>query len=246
MKEHLAVKGQKTSILMRWLLLALCILALLGMLAGASFDVIAQDENPVGIPHSNAYICSHYFSLLAEAIENSETPFRPDAYESFLFDGILKRNFVSSGIYLPLEMETTAGTAILHTLVAYGLTPEGKAREDLVALGVTWPDGSELFFLEEFAAGDLQAIRASMKHGVVFTATLSSFVNQLGVDWTSCPGSDFSRQYGEPACMVGAALVAGNPPGVSSGFTGSFLFGWQLERSGEMIAFPICKYIEDE
>jgi hypothetical protein len=244
-KERLAVKAQMTSIRMRWLLLALCILALLRMLAGASFDVIAQEENHAETPHSNAYICSHYFSLLAEAMEDSQTPFQSDAYEAFLFDGVLKRNFVSSGIYLPLEMETTAGTAILHTLVAYGLTPEGKAREDLVALGVTWPDGSELFFLEEFAAGDLQAIRASMKRGAVFTATLTGFVNQYGVDWTSCPGSDFARQYGEPACMVGAALVAGNPPGVSSGFAGSFLFGWQLERSGEMIAFPICKYIED-
>ena len=246
MKKHLALKGQKISSVIRWLLLALCVLALLGILAGASFDVSAQDENPAVSPYSNTYICSHYFPLLAEAMDDSETPFRPDAYEAFQFDGILKRNFVSSGIYLPLEMETTEGTATIHTLVAYGLTPEGEAKEDLVALGVSFPDGSERFFLDDFTAGDLQAVRASMKLGTVFTATLSSFVNQHGADWTSCSGSDFARRYGEPACRVGAALANANPQGVSSGFTGSFLFGWQLARTGEMIAFPICKYIEDQ
>jgi len=195
----------------------------------------------------NEYVCSHYFSLLADEMDCSETPFRTGEYLSFTPGppATLKRNFVSSGIYLPLEMETAEGTATIYTIVAYWLTPEGEVKEDLVALGVALPDGRERFFLEDPALRDLQAARASMKLGVVFTATLTGFVNQHGVDWAGCPGSDFASQYGEQTCLVGATLAEGNPPDVSSGFTGSFLFGWQLERTGEMIAFPICQYIEE-
>jgi len=201
----------------------------------------ATAESPV-----NEYVCSHYFSLLADEMDCSKTPFRTGEYEAFDPGppATLHRNFVSSGIYLPLEMETTEGTAVFYTIVAYWLSPNGETKEDLVALGVALPDGSERFFLDDSAARDLQSARASMKPGVVFTATLTGFVDQQGVIWGDCPDSDFATLYGEQTCLVGATLAEGNPPDVSSGFTGSFLFGWQLERTGEMITFPVCQYIE--
>jgi len=203
--------------------------------------------NPSGEALSNAYVCSHYFSLLADELDRSETPFRVGKYESFRPgpSATLQRHFVSSGIYLPLEMETTSGVAVLYTIVAYWLTPEGELKEDLVALGVEFPDGGERFFLDDPAVGVLQAVRASMKPGVVFTATLTGLVNRHGPDWAGCPGSDFVDRFGKQACLVGAALAEGNPPDISSGFTGSFLFGWQLERTGEKIPFPICQYNEE-
>lgn len=219
----------------------------LAMLSKNSSISTCSDISPSGNSLSNEYVCSHYFSLLADEMDCSETPFRTGEYPSFTpgSPAMLKRNFVSSGIYLPLEMETAEGTAIIYTIVAYWLTPEGEVKEDLIALGVALPDGRERFFLEDPTLRDLQAARASMKLGVVFTATLTGFVSQHGVDWAGCPNSDFANKYGVQACLVGAALTERNPPDVSSGFTGSFLFGWQLARTGEMIAFPICQYIEE-
>jgi len=142
-------------------------------------------------------------------------------------------------------METTNGTAAIYTIVAYWITPDGKLKEDLVTLGVEFPDGGERFFLDDPAVDGLQVSRASLKPGVVFTATLTGFASQHGLDWAGCFGSDFADYYGNQACLIGAALAEGNPPDVSSGFTGSFLFGWQLEKTGEMISFPICQYIEE-
>jgi len=206
-----------------------------------------EGTSPSGEALSNVYVCSHYLSLLADELDRSEIPFRVGEYESFRPgpSATLQRHFVSSGIYLPLEMETTEGTVVLYTIVAYWLTPEGEVKEDLVALGVEFPDGGERFFLDDPAVGVLQAVRASMKSGVGFTATMTGFVSQLGTDWDGCPGSNFADRYGEQACLIGAALAERNPPEVSSGFTGSFLFGWQLEKTGEMIPFPICQYIEE-
>jgi len=211
------------------------------------FDAAAYDQKPSDEPPSNKYVCSHYFSLLADEMERSETPFRTGEYESFNPDPpeTIHRNFVSSGIFLPLELETTEGKVVIYTLVAYRLSPNGEVKEDLVALGIELPDGSERFFLNDLAARDLQAARASMKPGVVFTATLASFVDQQGTNWADCPDSDFATRYGEHACLVSATLAEGNPPDVSSEFTGSFLFGWQLEITGEMIPFPVCQYIEE-
>jgi len=185
--------------------------------------------------------------LLADEMDWRETPFQTAEYESFNPGSptTLKRHFVSSGIYLPLEMETTDGKVVLYTIVAYWLTQEGKVKEDLVALGVELPDEGERFFLDDSVGRDLQAARASMKQGVVFTATLAGFVDQEGTNWVDCPDSDFASRYGEQTCLVGAALAEGLPPDVSSGFTGSFLFGWQLERTGEVIPFPVCQYIEE-
>ena len=251
MKKTKTMRKRIISILIVLLLLTLCFLVLMGMPAGnllhSPSDVIAQEHKPSGDSLSNEYVCSHYFSLLADELDRSKTPFRTGEYESFRPGppAILKRHFVSSGIYLPLEMETTSGTAVLYTIVAYRLSPEGELKEDLVALGVELPDGEERFFLDDPAVGDLQSIRASLKPGAVFTATMTGFVSQHGVDWAGCPGSDFADQYGEQACLVGAALAERNPPDVSSGFKGSFLFGWQLEKAGEMIPFPICQYIEE-
>ena len=251
MKKTKTMRNRIISILIVLLLLTLCFLVLMGMPAGnllhSPSDVIAQEHKPSGDSLSNEYVCSHYFSLLADELDRSETPFRVGEYESFSPGppSTMKRNFVSSGIYLPLEMKTTHGTAVVYTIVAYWLTPEGELKEDLVALGVELPDGEERYFLDDPAVGALQAARASMKPGVVFTATLTGFVNRHGPDWAGCPSSDFVDRYGEQACLVGAALAEGNPPDVSSGFTGSFLFGWQLKKTGEMIPFPICQYIEE-
>ena len=203
--------------------------------------------NPSGECPSNECVCMHYFSLLADELDRSETPFRTGEYEDFGPGppATMQRNFVSSGIYLPLEMETVEGTAVIYTLVAYWLSPEGEVKEDLVALGVELPEGDERFFLVDPAVDDLEAARVAMKPGVVFTATLSGFVDKQGANWGDCPGSDFATQYGEQTCLIGAALAEGNPPDVSSGFTGSFLFGWQLERTGEVIPLPVCQYIEE-
>jgi len=250
-KKPVMMRNRIISILILLLLLILCFLILMGMPAGnllhSPSDVIAQEHNPSGESHSNEYVCSHYFSLLADELDRSETPFRVGEYESFRPgpSATLQRRFVSSGIYLPLEMETMNGTAVIYTIVAYLLTPEGEVKEDLVALGVEFPDGGERFFLDDPAVDGLQAARASLKPGVVFTATLTGFISKHGPDWDGCPGSDFADRYSEQACLVGAALAEGNPPDVSSGFTGSFLFGWQLERTGETIPFPICQYIEE-
>ncbi|MBC8507899.1 MAG: hypothetical protein H8D34_23780 [Chloroflexi bacterium] len=252
------------------LLVILCFLILIGMPAGGIISspsgVLTQNHNPStvlrtrppGESLSNEYVCSHYLSLLADELDRSETPFRTGEYESFrpgppaplrhplqAQDATLKRHFVSSGIYLPMEMETTNGTAVTYTIVAYWLTPEGELKEDLVALGVELPDGGERFFLDDPAVDSLQAARASLKPGAVFTATMTGLVSQSGVDWGGCPSSDFAGRYGEQACLVGAALAKDNPPEVSSGFMGSFLFGWQLKKTGEMIPFPICQYIEE-
>ena len=134
------------------------------------------------------------------------------------------------------------GKVVIYTLVAYWLTPESEVKEDLIALGVELPDGNERFFLGDLASLNLQEVRAAIKPGVVFTAALTGFVDQQGVDWAVCSSSDFANQFGEQACLVGAALAEGNPPDVSSEFTGSFLFGWQLERTGELIPFPVCQY----
>ena len=203
--------------------------------------------NPSEECPSNECVCMHYFSLLADELDRSETSFRTGEYESFNPGppAALHKNFVSSGIYMPLEMETVEGTAVIYTFVAYWLSPNGEVKEDLVALGVELSDGSERFFLDDLASRDIQAARASMKQGVVFTATLAGYVDQQGVDWAVCPSSDFANQFGEQACLVGAALAEGNPPDVSSAFAGSILFGWQLERTGEMISFPVCQYIEE-
>ena len=251
MKKPVMMRNRIISILIVLLLLTLCFLVLMGMPAGnllhSPSDVIAQEHKPSGGYPSNEYVCSHYFSLLADELDRSETPFRTGEYEAFNPGppATLKRHFVSSGIYLPLEMGTANGTAVIYTIVAYWLTPEGELKEDLVTLGFEFPDGEERFFLDDPVIDGLQAARASMKPGVVFTATLTGFVSQLGVDWTGCPDSNFVDRYGEQACLVGAALAEGNPPDVSSGFTGSFLFGWQLEKTGEMIPFPVCQYIEE-
>ena len=261
-KPQMTLRKRIISIAILVLLLILLFLILVGMPAGGIFssssEVLTQSDEPSGKLLSNAYVCSHYFSLLADELDRSETPFRVGEYEAFKpgtpatlrhplrgQDTTLTRHFVSSGIYLPLEMETTHGTAVVYTIVAYWLTPEGELKEDLVALGVELPDGEERYFLDDPAVGALQAARASMKPGVVFTATLTGFVNRHGPDWAGCPSSDFVDRYGEQACLVGAALAEGNPPDVSSGFTGSFLFGWQLKKTGEMIPFPICQYIEE-
>ena len=255
-------------------LLILLLLILMGMPAGGIFssqsDVLAQSDKPSGESLSNAYVCSHYFSLLADELDRSETLFRAGEYESFRpgppatlrhplaalrtfgvhassggQDTTLTRHFVSSGIYLPMEMKTTHGTAVIYTIVAYWLSPDGELKEDLVALGVELPDGEERFFLDDPEVDDLQAVRASLKPVVVFTAKMTGFVSQHGMSWTGCPASDFADRYGEQACLVGAALAKGNPPDVSSEFTGSFLFGWQLEKTQEIIPFPICQYIEE-
>jgi len=245
------MRNRIISILILLLLLILCFLILMGMPAGnllhSPSDVIAQEHNPSGESHSNEYVCSHYFSLLADELDRSETPFRVGEYESFRPgpSATLQRRFVSSGIYLPLEMETMNGTAVIYTIVAYWLSPEGELKEDLVALGVEMPDGEPRFFIDDPEVDGLQAARASMKPGVVFTATLTGFVSQQGMDWAGCPGSDFADRHGEQACLVGATLSEGNPPGVSSGFTGSFLFGWELNISQEIVTFPICQYIEE-
>jgi len=256
------------------LLLILLLLILMGMPASGIFsspsDVLTQSDKPSGESLSNAYVCSHYFSLLADELDRSETLFRAGEYESFRpgppatlrhplaalrtfgvhasgggQDTTLQRHFVSSGIYLPLEMKTTNGTAVIYTIVAYWLTLDGELKEDLVALGVEFPDGEERFFLDDSEVDDLQAARASLKPGVVFTATLTGFVNRHGPDWAECPASDFADRYGEQACLVGAVLAEENPPEVPSEFTGSFLFGWQLEKTQEIIPFPICQYIEE-
>ena len=268
-KPEMTLRKRIISILIILLLLILCFLVLMGMPAGSLLhspsDVITQEHNPStpfgirtspsGESHSNEYVCSHYFSLLADELDRSETPFRMGEYESFRSgppttlrqaqDATLKRHFVSSGMYLPLELETPNGKAALYTVVAYWLTPEGELKEDLVALGVELPDGEERYFLDDPAVGVLQAARASMKPGVVFTATLTGFVSQHGPNWTGCPDSNFADRYGEQACLVGAVLAEENPPEVSSEFTGSFLFGWQLEKTQEIIPFPICQYIEE-
>ncbi len=267
MKKPVRLRNRNISILIVLLLLILCFLILMGMpadnLLHSLSDVIAQEHNPSTVlrtslsveSHSNEYVCSHYFSLLADELDRSESPFRTSEYETFnpgppaplrhAQDATLKRHFVSSGIYLPLEMEMPHGTAVIYTIVAYWLSPEGELKEDLVALGVELPDGGERFFLDDPVIDGLQAARASLKPGVVFTATLTGFVSQHGVDWEGCPGSNFADRYGKQACLVGAALAEENPPEVSSGFTGSFLFGWQLEKTGEMIPFPVCQYIEE-
>ena len=274
MKKPVMMRNRIISILIVLLLLILCFLVLMGMPVGnilhSSSDVTAQEHKPLGESHSNEYVCSHYFSLLADELDRSETLFRAGEYESFRpgppatlrhplaalrtfgvhasgggQDTTLQRHFVSSGIYLPLEMKTTNGTAVIYTIVAYWLTLDGELKEDLVALGVEFPDGEERFFLDDSEVDDLQAARASLKPGVVFTATLTGFISQHGPDWAGCPASDFADRYREEACLVGAALAEENPPEVSSGFTGSFLFGWQLEKTGEMIPFPICQYIEE-
>ena len=267
MKKPL-MKIRMISIATIFVLLILLYLILMGIPAGSIIsspsETLAQNNDVSGESLPNAYVCSHYFSLLADELDRSETPFRMGEYEAFKpgppailrhplalhasgggQDVTLKRHFVSSGIYLPLEMETTNGTVVLYTIVTYWLSPEGKLKEDLVALGVEFPDGGESFFLDDPEVDGLQAARASMKPGVVFTATLTGFVSQQGVDWDGCPDSGFADRYGEHACLVGAALAEENPPEVSSGFTGSFLFGWQLEKTGEMIPFPICQYIEE-
>jgi len=247
------MKIRKRSISIALLILLLILLGLILMgdpaegMFSSSPEVLTHNDEPSGELLSNEYVCSHYFFLIADELARSETLFRAGEYE-FISPGApatLSRNLVSSGIYLPLEMETTSGTAVINTIVAYGLSPDGKLKEDLVALGVALPVGEEHFFLEDPIVDDLQAARASMKPGVVFTATLTGFASQHGVDWAGCPGSDFADRYGEQACLVGAALAKENPPDVSSGFIGSFLFGWQLEKTGEMIAFPICQYIEE-
>jgi len=275
-KKPMMMRNRIISILIV-LLLILCFLVLMGMPAGSLLhspsDVIAQEHNPSapfgirlcpefiegtspsGESYSNEYVCSHYFSLLADELDRSETPFRTGEYETFnpgppatlrqAQDATLQRHFVSSGIYLPLEMETMNGTAVIYTIVAYWLSPEGELKEDLVALGVEMPDGEPRFFIDDPEVDGLQAARASMKPGVVFTATLTGFVSQQGMDWAGCPGSDFADRHGEQACLVGATLSEGNPPGVSSGFTGSFLFGWELNISQEIVTFPICQYIEE-
>ena len=251
MKKPVMMRNRIISILIVLLLLILCFLVLMGMPAGnllhSPSDVIAQEHNPSGDSLSNEYVCSHYFSLLADELDRSETLFRAGEYEAFRPGppATLHRNIVSSGMYLPLELETSNGTVVLYTIVAYWLTPDGELKEDLVALGVELPDGEERFFLDDSVIDGLQAARASMKPGVVFTATLTGFVSQHGPNWAGCPGSNFADRYGEQACLVGAALAEGNPPDVSSGFTGSFLFGWQLEKTGEMIPFPVCQYIEE-
>ena len=255
MKKPVMMRNRIISILIVLLLLILCFLVLMGMPAGSLLhspsDVVAQGHNPSTSPSGeslpNEYVCSHYFSLLADELDRSETLFRVGEYESFRpgYSATLQRHFVSSGIYLPLEMKTTNGTAVIYTIVAYWLSPEGELKEDLVALGVEFPDGEERFFLDDPEVDDLQAARASLKPSVVFTATLTEFISQHGPDWAGCPASDFADRYREEACLVGAALAEENPPEVSSGFTGSFLFGWQLEKTGEMIPFPICQYIEE-
>jgi len=250
-KPLMKIRKRMILIATLFVLLILMYLILMGMPAGGIFsspsETIAQNDAPSGDLLSNEYVCSHYFSLLADELDRSKTPFRAGEYESFRPgpSATLQRHFVSSGIYLPLEMETTNGTVVIYTIAAYLLTPEGEVKEDLVALGVEMPDGEEHFFLDDLTVGGLQAARTSMKPGVVFTATLTGFVSQHGVDWAGCPSSDFVDRYGEQACLIGAALAEGNPPNVSSGFTGSFLFGWQLERTGEKIPFPICQYIEE-
>ena len=234
-----------------FVLLILLYLILMGVPAGGIFssssEMLAQNDEPTSETLSNAYVCSHYFSLLADELDRSETPFRAGEYKSFRTGppATLQRHFVSSGIYLPLEMKTTNGTAVIYTIVAYWLSPEGELKEDLVALGVEFPDGEERFFLDDPEVDDLQAARASLKPGAVFTATMTGFVSRHGIDWAGCPSSDFAGLYGEQTCLVGAALSEEDPPDVSSEFTGSFLFGWQLERTGETIPFPICQYIEE-
>jgi len=244
------------------LLVILLLLIVMGMPAGGIISspsgLLAQNHKLTGESLSNEYVCSHYLSLLADELDRSETPFRVGEYESFVpgppatlrhplrgQDATLKRHFVSSGIYLPLEMETSYGTAVLYTIVAYGLSPEGELREDLVAIGVELPDGETQFFMDDPDIDSLRAARASLKPGAVFTARITGFVSQHGVAWTGCPGSDFADQYGEQACLVGAALAEENPPEVSSEFTGSFLFGWELNKSQEIVTFPICEYIEE-
>ena len=250
-KPGMTLRKRIISILIILLLLILFFMILMGMPAGDLFlspsDVITQGHVPSGESLSNAYVCSHYFSLLADELDLSETPFRAGEYKSFRTgpSATLQRHFVSSGIYLPLEMETASGTAVIYTIVAYWLSPEGELKEDLVALGVELQNGEERFFLDDPTFDGLQAARASLKPGAVFTATMTGFVNQRGVSWTGCLGSDFADRYGEQACLVGAALAKGNPPEVSSEFTGSFLFGWQLEKTQEIIPFPICQYIEE-
>jgi len=234
-----------------FVLLILLYMILMGMPAGGIFsspsETIAQNDAPSGDLLSNEYVCSHYFSLLADELDRSETPFRAGEYGSFNPGppATVKRHFVSSGIYLPFKMETTNGTAVLYTIVAYWLTSEGELKEDLVTLGFEFPDGEERFFLDDPVIDGLQAARASMKPGVVFTTTLTGFVSQHGPDWAGCPSSDFADRYGEQTCLVGAALTEENPPEVSRGFIGSSLFGWQLKKTGEMIPFPICQYIEE-
>ena len=279
MKKPVMKINRIISFLIVLLLLILCFLVLMGMPAGnllhSPSDVTAQEHNPSASPsgtgydpsgesHSNEYVCSHYFSLLADELDRSDIPFRAGEYESFRpvppatfrhplalhasgggQDATLQRHLISSGMYLPLELETPNGTAVLYTIVAYWLTLEGELKEELVTLGVEMPDGEDHFFLDDPTVSGLRAARASMKPGVVFTATLTSFVSRHGPNWAGCPGSNFADRYGEQACLVGAALAEENPPDVSSGFTGSFLFGWQLERTGEIIPFPICQYIEE-
>jgi len=251
MRKPTTSRNRIIPILIFLLLLILCVLVLMGTPVGKFLffpsDVTAYDQKPSDEPPSNKYVCSHYFTLLANEMNGSGVPFQTGEYENFNAEppAALHRNFVSSGIYLPLDIETTEGKAVFYTIVAYWLSPEGDVKEDLVALGVEMPDGGERFFLDDLAVHDLQTARASMKKGVVFTATLAGFVNQQDAIWADCPESDFATRYSEKACLVGSALAEGNPLDVSSEFTGSFLFGWQLERTGDVIPLPVSLYIEE-